>query len=338
MTDTSGSADRPRVLVTGGAGYIGSHACEALARGGYVPVSYDNLSHGFRELVRFGPLEEGDIRDRARLYEVLDRHRPSAVIHFAGLISVAESVAKPALYYDNNVTGALNLLDAVCGHGVKRLVFSSTAAVYGLPTTQPVSEAAPTAPINPYGRTKLMIEQALRDYDSAYGLKSISLRYFNACGAHPSAPIGEMHDPETHLIPRALMAVRGQIPNLPLNGMDYPTPDGTAVRDYIHVCDLADAHVAALRTLEGGGATDAFNLGSGKGYSNREIIDAVGRVTGREVPTFPGPRRPGDPAELIADPSRANSILGFKANWTDIDDIVATAWRWSQTMASRPAS
>jgi UDP-glucose-4-epimerase GalE len=325
--------DPPVVLVTGGAGYIGSHACAALAEAGYTPVTYDNLSYGHREAVKFGPLEEGDIRDGARLDEVLARWRPQALMHFAALISVAESVTDPARYYDNNVRGALVLLDAARAAGVRRVVFSSTAAVYGLPKTQPIAESAALAPINPYGRTKLMIEQALGDYGSAYGLRSASLRYFNACGAHPTAGIGEMHEPETHLIPRCLMAAAGEIEGLDLMGWDYPTPDGTCIRDYIHVCDLADAHVAALRYLEAGGGTIAMNLGVGRGYSNKEIVDAVGRATGRAVPYRKAPRRPGDPAELTADPSLARRTLGFDPRWTDIEAVIATAWRFAQARA-----
>ena len=329
MPDSTSDSGRPCVLVTGGAGYIGSHACAALEEAGYLPVTYDNLSHGFESLVRFGPLEQGDIRDRDRLLEVMRRCKPSAVMHFAGLISVGESVQKPDRYYDNNVSGALTLMDAARECGISRFVFSSTAAVYGMPERQPITEAAAKAPINPYGRTKLMIEEALGDYAAAYGMTSVCLRYFNACGAHPTAGIGEMHEPETHLIPRALMAVKGQIPTFDLMGRDYPTPDGTAVRDYIHVCDLADAHVGALRYLERGGVTAAFNLGTGRGFSVQEIIDAVGRVTGRPVPVRHAPRRAGDPPELVADPRLAMRELGFTPRWTDIDAVIDTAWRWA---------
>lgn len=335
------SPNQPSVLVTGGAGYIGSHACEALARAGYTPVTYDNLSRGFERLVRFGPLERGDIRDSDRLAEVMARHRPVAVMHFAALTFVGESVQDPALYYDNNVRGALALLDAMRGAGVGRLVFSSTAAVYGLPEAQPIAEGAVNAPINPYGRTKLMIEQALRDYGPAYGIRSVSLRYFNACGAHPTAEIGELHDPEPHLIPRALKAVLGQIEALDVLGDDYATPDGTAVRDYIHVCDLADAHVAALRYLEGGGETVSMNLGVGHGYSVKQIIEAAERVTGRPVPVRRAPRRPGDPPELVADATLARRLLKFDPQWTDIDAIISSAWRWAtanQSNGAPPAS
>jgi UDP-glucose-4-epimerase GalE len=328
MTDTPTPA--ACVLVTGGAGYIGSHACEALARAGVRPVVYDNLSRGHRELVRFGPFEEGDIRDRARLLEVFDRWRPGAVMHFAALSAVGESVQDPAIYYDNNVHGAQTLLDAMRTAGVGRFVFSSTAAAYGQPDEQPMTEQTPTRPINPYGRSKLMIEQLLADYDAAYGLRSISLRYFNACGAHPTAGIGELHEPETHLIPRAIQAVQGRIGALDIMGTDYPTSDGTAVRDYIHVCDLADAHVAALRYLEAGGATTIMNLGTGRGHSVKEIVEATARAVGREVPARYAPRRAGDPPVLVADPALAERTLGWRAQWTDIEEVIASAWAFHQ--------
>ena len=329
MSDTSAAAG-PVVLVTGGAGYIGSHACEALAREGFRPVVYDNLERGHRELVKFGPLEEGDIRDRARVLEALERWRPAAVMHFAALIFVGESVQDPAAYYDNNVRGAQTLLDAMRTAGVDRFVFSSTAAVYGEPPEQPMTEATPKAPINPYGRTKLMIEQLLGDYATAYGLRAVALRYFNACGAHPTAGIGELHEPELHLIPRAIMAIQGKIPQLDIMGTDYPTPDGTAVRDYIHVCDLADAHVAALRHLDRAEGFAAMNLGTGRGQSVKEIVEAVRRATGREVPARFAPRRPGDPPVLVADPSLAERTLGWKAKWTDIEAVIASAWAFHQ--------
>jgi UDP-glucose-4-epimerase GalE len=323
------------VLVTGGAGYIGSHACEALSREGFLPVTYDNLSRGHRELVRFGPLEEGDIRDRGRLLEVIGRHKPVAVMHFAAFTYVGESVQDPAIYYDNNTRGAQTLLDAMREQGVKLFVFSSTAATYGMPPEQPMTERTPTAPINPYGRSKLMVEQMLADYDAAYGVRSVSLRYFNACGAHPDAPIGELHDPEPHLIPRALMALQGQIEALDIMGTDYPTPDGTAIRDYIHVCDLADAHVAAIRYLKDGGATSAMNLGTGRGNSVREVVEAVERATGRKLPVRLAPRRPGDPPVLVADPTLARETLGWQARWTDLTDTIASAWKWHQRVAER---
>jgi UDP-glucose-4-epimerase GalE len=314
------------VLVTGGAGYVGSHACGALAAAGTTPITYDNLSRG--DLVRFGPLEEGDILDEARLVEVLEKYCPVAVMHFAALAYVGESVEAPLDYYRNNFAGALTLLGAMRRYNIERFVFSSTCAVYGTPETQPMPETLPLAPINPYGRSKLMVEQALRDASAAHGLRSVSLRYFNACGAHPSGEIGERHDPESHLIPRALMTASGEIEALEIFGTDYPTPDGTAVRDYIHVCDLADAHVAALRFLGEGGETIAFNLGTGRGYSVREVIDATARVTGKAPQCSYAGRRPGDPPMLVADARAAQRVLGFKAKWTDLDAIIASAWSW----------
>ena len=323
------------ILVTGGAGYVGSHAASALGAAGFTPVTYDNLSRGHRDLVCFGPLEEGDILDEPRLVEVLTKYRPSAVMHFAALAYVGESVEAPLDYYRNNFAGALTLLGAMQKCGVARFVFSSTCAVYGTPETQPMPESLPLAPINPYGRSKLMVEQALRDASAAHGLRSVSLRYFNACGAHPSGEIGERHDPETHLIPRALMAASGGIEALDVFGTDYPTPDGTAVRDYIHVCDLADAHVAALRYLEERGDTIALNLGTGRGYSVREVIDTTARVTGKTPACHHVGRRPGDPPMLVADARAAKRVLGFEAKWTDLDAIIASAWAWYRKEATR---
>jgi len=316
------------VLVTGGAGYVGSHACSALRQAGFTPVTYDNLSRGFRELVRFGPFEEGDILDEARVLGVLERYRPTAVMHFAALAYVDESIAEPLDYYRNNFAGTLSLLAAMRKGDIRALVFSSTCAVYGTPETQPMAETLPQVPINPYGRSKLMVEQALRDAGAAHGLRSVSLRYFNACGADPSGEIGELHEPETHLIPRVLMAARGELNAIDIFGTDYPTPDGTAVRDYVHVCDLAGAHVAALRYLETGGETTALNLGTGRGHSVREVIDAAARVTGRTPPCRYADRRPGDPPTLVADPSAARRVLGFAPKWTQIDGIIASAWGW----------
>ncbi len=318
----------PAVLVTGGAGYIGSHACQALKAAGFCPVAYDNLSRGFPSLVRYGPLEDGDIRDRQRILQVIARYKPVAAMHFAAFAYVGESVQEPALYYRNNFVGALTLLDAMREAGIDKLVFSSTCATYGMPERQPISEGEKQSPINPYGRSKLMVEQALADYSAAYGLKSASLRYFNACGAHPSGEIGEMHDPEPHLIPRVLMAAKGAIGAIDVFGIDYPTADGTAIRDYIHVCDLADAHVAALRYLIAGGGTTALNLGTGRGHSVREVIDAAKRVTGRNIPVRYGPRRAGDPPELVADASLAQKKLGWSAQWLDIEAVIASAWKW----------
>ena len=323
--DTSkGSA----VLVTGGAGYVGSHACAALKAAGFVPVTYDNLSRGFRKLVQFGPLEEGDIRDAARLAEVFAKHKPVAVMHFAAYAYVGESVSEPSLYYQNNFVGAMILLDAMRVAGINKFIFSSTCATYGTPERQPIAEDQSQSPINPYGHSKLMVERILKDYSAAYGMRSVALRYFNACGAHANGLIGELHDPEPHLIPRVLMAVTGEIEAIDVFGTDYPTPDGTAVRDYIHVCDLADAHVGALRYLQNGGETVALNLGTGRGNSVQEVIDAVIRVTGRKPVIRYAGRREGDPPMLVADARAANAKLGFAPKWTDIEKIVASAWAW----------
>src|SRR5690349_6971266 len=321
---------RTTVLVTGGAGYIGSHACKALAQAGHRPVTYDNLVHGHRSAVRWGPLEVGDIRDRARLDEVLRAHRPHAVMHFAGLINVGESVSDPAKYYDNNVAGTLTLLEAMRACAVTHFIFSSSCATYGVPTRQPIDESAPQAPINPYGMSKLMVERVLADYGVAYKLRFMLLRYFNACGADPQGETGEDHEPETHLIPRTLMAAAGEIGALQVFGTDYPTADGTCVRDYIHVSDLAAGHVLALEHLLAQRESGAVNLGTGQGISVREVISAVERVTGRKVPVTESSRRAGDPAVLLADASRARTMLGFAPQFADIDAIVASAWRWHQ--------
>lgn len=318
------------VIVTGGAGYVGAHACKALAAAGYLPVVYDNLVYGHEQAVRWGPFERGDIADRQRLDAAFERHQPVAVMHFAAFAYVGESVANPARYYRNNVSGTLTLMEAMLDHGVDRMVFSSTCATYGEPQTMPIREDATQQPINPYGRSKLMVEQMLGDFERAHGLRSAMLRYFNAAGASPDGEIGERHDPETHLIPLALDAVAGRGPDLTVFGDDYATPDGTCIRDYIHVGDLADAHVRALDYLIGGGATRAFNLGTGAGVSVREILDAIARVTGREVRHRIGPRRPGDPPVLISDAARARLELGWTPTMSDIDTIIATAWKWHQ--------
>ena len=322
--------DTPRILVTGGAGYVGSHACKALREAGLVPVTFDNLSRGHRELVRYGPLEEGDLRDPGRLMDVLAYHKPIAVMHFAALAYVGESVSEPWLYYENNFVGALNLVGAARRTGVDKFIFSSTCATYGAQERQPISENAAPSPVSPYGRSKLMVEYALRDIGPACGLRSVSLRYFNACGADPSAEIGEMHDPEPHLIPRLLMAAAGDIDSFDLFGTDYPTPDGTAIRDYVHVNDLADAHVAALRYLRAGGPTTAFNLGTGRGHSVREVIDAAKRATGRNIRVRHTGRRTGDPPVLVADASLARKVLDFDPKWLDIETIIASAWQWQK--------
>ena len=316
------------VLVTGGAGYVGAHACKALAASGYLPIVYDNLIHGHQEAVKWGPLEVGDVADRARLDAVIARHRPKAVMHFAAFTYVGESVADPGKYYRNNVVGTLTLLEAMRDHSIERLVFSSTAATYGTPETVPIQECALKQPINPYGHSKLTAEQMIADFGKAHGLRAAVLRYFNAAGADPDGELGECHDPEAHLIPLAMQAVTGDGPSLTLFGDDYPTPDGTCIRDYIHVSDLADAHVRALAQLENRVGVDAFNLGTGRGASVREVLTAVELVAGKPVPYSLGPRRQGDPAELVSDPSKAMRELAWKPARSDLASIVGTAWAW----------
>ena len=316
------------ILVTGGAGYVGSHACKALAAAGHTPVVYDNLSRGHREFARWGPLEVGDLGEAAKLDAVFARHRIDAVMHFAALAYVGESVEQPALYYRNNVGGTLELLEAMRRAGVGLMVFSSTCATYGVPERMPITEDLRQQPINPYGATKLMIERVLRDYEPAYGLRSVALRYFNAAGCDPGGEVGEDHEPETHLIPRVLMAADGMLPRIDVFGTDYPTPDGTCLRDYIHVADLADGHVRALDYLQRGGASSAINLGTGRAFSVREVIAAAERVTGRRIPVHEGPRRAGDPPVLVADATRARTLLGFAPRYSEIEPIVETAWRW----------
>jgi UDP-arabinose 4-epimerase len=316
------------VLVAGGAGYVGGHACKALAQAGFVPVVLDNLSTGHRGFVRWGPLVEGDIRDAAGVADAIRRHDCAAVLHFAACAYVGESVVDPAKYYDNNVSGTLSLLAGMRAAGCESLVFSSTCAVYGQPAAVPISEETRPEPINPYGASKLMVERILADFGHAHGLRSVALRYFNACGADPGGEIGELRDPETHLIPRAMMALRGHIQDFAVFGSDFDTPDGTAIRDYIHVADLADAHVAALTSLLGGASGGVFNLGTGRGYSVREVLHAIEREAGEQLPAVTGSRRPGDPAALVADPARAKAELGFKPGRSSLETIVRTAWSW----------
>lgn len=323
------------VLVTGGAGYVGSHAAKALAASGYTPVTVDTLERGFRDAVQFGPLELGDIADRHFLDEVIARWQPVAVMHFAAFAYVGESVTNPGLYYRNNVLGSLSLLEALRDHRVRHLVFSSTCAVYGVPDSVPITETEKRQPISPYGASKLMVERMIEDFSAAHGLSAAALRYFNAAGADAEGMIGENHAPETHLIPLAIDAALGRGPALQLFGTDYPTPDGTCIRDYIHVTDLADAHVRALAYLEHGGATVALNLGTGTGLSVREIIAAVERGTGAAVPYSEAPRRPGDPPALFADPTRAKTLLGWQPIHSDIDTIVGTAVGWSRRRHNR---
>jgi len=323
-----------RIFVTGGAGYIGSHTCKALARAGYEPVVYDSLENGRKSAVKWGPLEIGDIRDGARLRAALAAHRPAAVIHFAAYIQVGESVTNPGKYYGNNVVGTLSLLEALRDNGVDKIVFSSTAAVYGIPDTAPIGESAPLAPINPYGHSKRMVETMLADFEEAHGLKWSALRYFNAAGADTEGELGPNHEPVTHLIPLVLRAALGTGKPLTVFGTDYDTPDGTAVRDYIHVDDLANAHVAALRYLSAGGESGAFNLGTGQGHSVREVIDEAGRILGMEVPASDGPRRPGDPPILVADPGKGKAAFGWQPEHSSLATIIETAAAWERKRPS----
>jgi UDP-glucose-4-epimerase GalE len=318
------------VLVTGGAGYIGSHAAKALRRAGYGVVVYDNLVAGHRGAVKYGELVEGDISDVARLRAALRRHEVFGVMHFAAFLDVGESVRDPIRYYRNNVVGAVKVLEAMAAESVKHLVFSSTCATYGEPIETPITESHPQKPINSYGETKLAVERALPHFERAYGMSWVALRYFNASGADPDGEIGEDHSPEIHVIPRAIEAATGG-PGLTVFGDDYPTPDGTCLRDYVHVSDLATAHVLGLEAIAETGKSGAYNLGTGHPRSVREVIDTVQRVTGLPVPWTLGPRRPGDPAVLYAASHKAQSELRWTPRYADLDTIVRTAWDWHRT-------
>ena len=320
------------VLVTGGAGYVGSHTCKLLASKGIEPVTFDSLKNGHEEAVRWGPLINGDIRDKAAIGAALVQHRIEAVFHFAALAYVGDSVAQPDSYYDVNVSGTLALLSAMREASVKRIVFSSSCATYGIPDKMPIDERQPQHPINPYGRTKLIGEQMLSDYSRAFGLRYAILRYFNAAGCDPEGLLVEKHVPEPHLIPRALMAAGGFGPPLQIHGTDYDTPDGTAIRDYVHVTDLATAHWLAFDQLARGADPIILNLGTGCGYSVREVVDMVQRVTGITVPISEGPRRAGDPPVLVASTDLSAEILGFSPEYSDLETIVRTAWRGIQSI------
>lgn len=319
-----------KILVTGGAGYIGSHTCKALAKAGHDVLVYDNLSTGFRELARWGEFVEADILDRDALKNTLKRYKPDGIIHFAAFSQVGESVADPGKYVNNNVAGTLSILECMRQTGVRNIVVSSTAAVYGIPDVTQITEDLLTSPINTYGETKLFMEWMLADFARAYGISWMALRYFNAAGADSECECGECHDPETHLIPRALMAAAGLLDDFKIMGTDYPTPDGTCVRDYIHVSDLADAHVLAMQYLLSaqGGTGRSVNLGTGLGLSVQQIVDCVAKVTGEKVPYTLGARRAGDPPVLVADGSRATELLHWKPKFTEIDTIIRHAWQW----------
>ncbi|MBY4869916.1 UDP-glucose 4-epimerase GalE [Burkholderia sp. Bp9017] len=325
------------VLVTGGAGYIGSHTCKALAQAGHEPVAYDNLSTGHRDAVQWGPLVVADILDRDALAIAMARYRPEVVIHFAALAYVGESVLLPERYYTVNVTGTCTLLGAMREAGVNRLVMSSSCATYGIPDTLPISERTPQQPINPYGFSKYAMERMAADFERAYGLKWVALRYFNAAGADPDGTIGENHDPETHALPLAIRAALGTGSVFRVMGTDYPTPDGSAIRDYIHVSDLADAHVRATAHLCGGGDSVALNLGTGTGTSVLEAVRAVEAATGRAVPTVIAARRPGDPPALYADATKAGLVLGWRPRFIAIEQMVEHAARWFQKERHREA-
>lgn len=322
----------PTILVTGGAGYIGSHTRYFLEKQGYSVLVVDNLGRGYREAVPPAILHTLDLRETDKLTALLEDHRVDAVIHFAAYIAVGESTKNPLMYFENNVGGSLSLLEAMMRAGVKRVVFSSTAAAYGTPARVPIVEDEPYAPINPYGESKVIVERMLEWLDRYQEFRSIRLRYFNACGAEPEAGLGERHEPETHLIPLILRAIQTGSP-VTLFGDDYPTQDGTCIRDYIHVSDLAEAHIFAVEHLLKGGASNVFNVGTGSGHSVKEVVSSVERVTGKKVPFTMGPRREGDPPSLVADSTKLQTTLGWKPKRADLDRIVSDAWKFAQSLS-----
>jgi len=324
------------ILVTGGAGYIGSHTCKALKLAGYTPITFDNMVYGHEWAVKWGPLVKGDIQDGPALDAIFKQYEPQAVLHFAAFAYVGESVTDPEKYYRNNVAGTLSLLSSMRRAKCSRIVFSSTCATYGVPEELPLREDHPQKPINPYGWTKLMMEQTLADFDHAYGIRHAILRYFNAAGADPDGEIGEDHNPETHLIPLIIRAAQGKLPCIEIFGTDYDTPDGTCVRDYIHVTDLATAHIQALEYLHAKDQSLTVNLGTGNGQTVRQVIQAVDKVSGVKTPVKEGPRRPGDPPGLYAYADKAYKLLGWKPQYGDIETIVSTAWRWHKNQGLRP--
>src|SRR5262245_14841874 len=323
-----------RVLVTGGGGYIGSHTAKALAAAGHLPVSLDTLERGYRWAVRWGPLVQADVGDRPALEAALSEHRIEAVIHFAAYAYVGESMAQPDRYFRNNVAGTLHLLEALRERGIGHVVFSSSCATYGLPSRVPIVEEEPQVPVSPYGESKLMAERMIAWYARAFGLAATALRYFNAAGADPDGELGECHRPETHLIPLAIAAAQGRMAHLEIYGTDYPTPDGTAVRDYVHVADLADAHVRALERPGAAGAMRVYNVGAGQGTSVRQVVAMVERVTGRTVPRVESGRRPGDPPELLAETGKVERELGWRPSRSSLETIVRSAWAWHTAPAA----
>jgi UDP-glucose 4-epimerase len=322
------------ILVTGGAGYIGSHCCKELSQKGFHPITIDNLVYGHRHFVRWGEFFQGDVGNPAHLKQCFSRHKIDAVMHFAAYAYVGESVENPLKYYENNLRNTIELLHAVVENNVRYFVFSSTCATYGNPLKTPIDEDHPQNPINPYGKTKRMIEQILEDYQAAYGLEYISLRYFNAAGADPDADVGEDHDPETHLIPLVLDVAAGKRKAIKVFGTDYETPDGTCIRDYIHVTDLARAHILAIERLLDGAGSGVYNLGNGQGFSVLEVIQRAGKITGKDIAAENADRRPGDPPVLIASNAKAVKELGWQPQYAGLDDIIGTAWRWHQKLAT----
>jgi len=320
-----------KILVVGGAGYIGSHMVKWLLSCGHDVTTFDNLSKGYRDAVKGGEFIEGELGNAKQLERLFKAQSFDAVMHFASFIEVGESVREPAKYYQNNVTNTQNLLDAMVDHGVNHFIFSSTAAIFGEPQYTPIDEPHPKSPINPYGKSKLMVEQILEDYDKAYGLKSVALRYFNAAGADAEGELGERHNPETHLIPLVLQTASGRRDSISVFGNDYDTPDGTCVRDYIHVQDLCDAHMLALQKMMKSGKSDQYNLGNGQGFSVQQVIECVGEVTGCDIPVRIEARRAGDPAVLVADATRARHELGWISRLSSLEKIVETAWHWEQS-------
>jgi len=319
------------VLVTGGAGYIGSHACKALSRAGYTPVTYDNLSTGWEDAVKFGPFEQGCLTDRARLDQIFAAYQPQAVMHFAALSQVGESMREPGLYWHNNVAGSLSLVQAAVAAGCLDVVFSSTCATYGDQDNVLLDEGCAQHPINAYGASKRAIEDMLRDFEAAHSLRHVIFRYFNVAGADPDTEVGEFHQPETHLIPLMLDAIDGKRDALTIFGTDYDTPDGTCIRDYVHVCDLVEAHVLGLKWLEEGRESRVFNLGTGTGFSVREVIEQSAAVTNRAVPIVEGPRRPGDCTRLVSGSTRAEADLGWRPTRSTLAQMIGDAWRWHQS-------
>lgn len=320
--------NKKTIIVTGGAGYIGSHTCKMLYQVGYNPVVVDNLSTGHKSFVKWGDFENCDLRNFDQIKAALKKHQPIAIIHFAAFSQVGESAKNPYKYYQNNILGTANLLQAMIEENINKIIFSSTCAVYGVPNSIPIDENCPTNPINPYGKTKLICENLLKDFENAYGLKYVLLRYFNACGADFDAEIGEKHDPETHLIPLVIEAALQKRDDIKIFGDDYSTPDGTCIRDYIHVNDLASAHIKALDYILNGGKSDIFNIGTGTGFSVKEIVDSVEKITGKNVNKIIAPRREGDSEILVASNDKIRNILGWEARCSDVDSIIKSAWKW----------